>query len=103
MHHLALHYTLVGLAGDVDLVHGSAQVIEQEGPVAGAQIHLPRLPRLGGALLRALIGQRPTPATLQGERERRTDSGRGEKETVSLFWAGWIYPSIASLYNSEVE
>lgn len=55
--HPAFHNTLVGFAGDVNLVHSSPQVFEEESPVAGTQVHLAGLPGFRGALLCPLVQQ----------------------------------------------
>lgn len=55
----ALHHALVGFAGDIDLVHRSPQIIEQEGPVSCSEVHLPWLSSLGGAFLRSFVQYRP--------------------------------------------
>lgn len=54
---LAFYDTLIGFTGDVNLVHSSTQVVEEESPVARSQVHLARLSGFGGALLWPLVQQ----------------------------------------------
>lgn len=76
--HPALHHALVRLARDVDLVDRSPQVVKEEGPVAGSQVHLAGLPGFDGALLRPLVQQQGGRAfvfqscILQREKEEKT-------------------------------
>lgn len=55
--YLTLHHALVRFTGDVDLIDGPAQVIEEEGPVAGSQIYFAWLPGFCWALLSSFLQQ----------------------------------------------
>lgn len=79
--HPAFHDTLVRLARDVDLVDGSPQVVKEEGPVTGSQVHLAGLPGFAGTLLRSLVQQQGGRAFVFKrcilQRERKNAVGHG--------------------------